>query len=113
EALNSSSDVQQALTRTLALVADLLGLRTGWIWLLDAGTGQFYNAAAQNLPPYLQEPVRMAGRSCWCLDHFREGRLTPEHIDVITCSRLKAAVKAGGLEGTRGVRCHPRLPPSL
>ncbi|MGH2425087.1 MAG: hypothetical protein ACRDF1_02220, partial [bacterium] len=58
EALNSSPDVQRALERTLGLVADLLGLRTGWIWLLDAETGQFYNAAARNLPPYLQKPVR-------------------------------------------------------
>ena len=62
EALNSSADVQQALERTLGLVADLLGLRTGWVWLLDPETGQFYDAAAQQLPPYLQEPVRMTGR---------------------------------------------------
>ena len=40
EALNSAPDVQQALERTLALVAELLGLQTGWIWLLD-GTGEF------------------------------------------------------------------------
>ncbi|MGH2395785.1 MAG: hypothetical protein ACRDFW_02115, partial [bacterium] len=39
EALNSSPDVQRALERTLGLVADLLGLRTGWIWLMDGETG--------------------------------------------------------------------------
>ena len=61
EALNSSPDVRQALERTLELVADLLGLRTGWVWLLDPETEQFYSAAGANLPPYLQEPVRMAG----------------------------------------------------
>jgi two-component system NarL family sensor kinase len=110
EALNSASDVQQALTRTLALVADLLGLRTGWVWLLDAETGQFYNAAAQNLPPYLREPVRMAGRSCWCLDNFREGKLTPENIDVMTCSRLRAAVEADELDAIQGLRCHASIP---
>src|SRR5919199_3381752 len=71
EALNSASDVRKALERTLSLVADLLGLRTGWVWLLDPDTGQFYSAAAQNLPPYLQESVRMTGAPCWCMIEFR------------------------------------------
>src|ERR687890_75159 len=65
EALHGSTDVQQALARTLGLVAGLLGLRTGWVWLVDPETDQFYVAAAQRLPPYLQEPVGMSGR--WCL----------------------------------------------
>src|SRR6266487_3002502 len=68
EALNSSADVRQALERTLGLVANLLGLRTGWVWLLDAETRQFYLAAAQDLPPYLREPVRMSGRPCLCTE---------------------------------------------
>src|SRR5438067_1945969 len=80
EALNSAADVREATARTLALVADLLGLQTGWVWLLDPETDQFYSAAVQNLPPYLQAPVRMTGRSCVCLDEFREGTLTPENI---------------------------------
>src|SRR5260221_6923937 len=88
EALNSAPDVPQALARSLALVTDLLGLQTGWVWLLDADTQQFYSAAAQNLPPYLQEPVRMTGASCWCIDHFRAGKLTPKNIDVMECSLL-------------------------
>src|SRR6266487_6917859 len=68
QALNSSADVRQALERTLGLVADLLGLQTGWVWLLDAETRQFYLAAAQDLPPYLREPVRMSGRPCLCTE---------------------------------------------
>src|SRR5438105_3906702 len=51
EVLNSSLDVTQALEGTLALVAELLGLRAGWVWLLDAETDQFYVAASRNLPP--------------------------------------------------------------
>src|SRR5438105_9659253 len=74
EALNSAPDVQQALTRTLGLVAELLGLRTGWVWLLDPETQQFYSAAAQELPPYLKEPVRMTGSSCWCIRLFQQGK---------------------------------------
>ena len=110
EALNSAPDVQQALERTLALVADLLGLRTGWVWLLDPETGQFYSAAVRNLPPYLQEPIRMTGSYCWCIDAFREGELTPKNIDVMECSRLRPAVRAEATELTSGLRYHASIP---
>ena len=69
EALNSSVDVRQALDRTLELVGELLGLETGWVWLLDPETRQFYVAASRNLPPFLQDPIRMSGRWCLCTDH--------------------------------------------
>jgi two-component system NarL family sensor kinase len=110
EALNSTPDVQQALEQTLAMVADLLGLRTGWIWLLDAETDQFYSAAVQNLPPYLQEPVRMTGHHCWCISSFLGGSLTPENIDVLECSRLLPAVRTRDADLTRGLRFHASIP---
>lgn len=110
EALNSSPDVQQALERTLGLVADLLGLHTGWIWLMDPETGRFYNAAARDLPPYLQAPVRMTGRSCWCLDEFTAGALTPKNIDVMECSRLWPAVQRQATELTHGLAYHASIP---
>jgi len=110
EALNSAPDVESALERTLALVADLLGLRTGWVWLIDPESGRWYNAAAQHLPPYLQEPVRMAGRSCWCIESFRDGELTPKNIDIIECSRLRPAVKEQATDLTRGLAYHASIP---
>ena len=110
EALNSATDVRQALERTLALVADLLGLRTGWVWLLDPETDQFYNAAAQNLPPYLREPVRMTGRWCECIGAFQEGDLSPRNVDVIECSRLAPAVRAQEHALTQGLRYHATVP---
>lgn len=110
EALNSAPDVRQALERTLALVADLLGLRTGWVWLLDPDTGQFYSAAAQHLPPYLQEPVRMTGYPCWCIQSFQAGKLAPKNIDVLECSRLRPAVQAQALELTEGLSYHASIP---
>ncbi len=110
EALNSAPNVQQALEQTLAMVADLLEVRTGWVWLRDPETGRFYNAAARNLPPYLQEPVRMTGRSCWCLDEFREGKLTPKNIDVMECSRLRPAVRRQATELTHGLAYHASIP---
>jgi two-component system NarL family sensor kinase len=110
EALNRSSDVRQALERTLALVARLLGLRTGWVWLLDPDTQQFYSAAVQHLPPYLQQPVRMTGHSCWCIEQFQDGKLTPRNIDVIECSRLRPAVNKKEVRLTYGLRYHASIP---
>ncbi|MGH2350255.1 MAG: histidine kinase [Chloroflexota bacterium] len=110
EALNSAPDVEQALTRTLGLVADLLGLQTGWVWLLDADTQQFYSAAVQNLPPFLRRPVEMTGDTCTCISEFRDGVLTPKNVDVLECSRLRRAVKAGAIEETEGLRYHASIP---
>jgi two-component system NarL family sensor kinase len=110
EALNSAPDVEQALTRTLALTTELMGLPTGWVWLRDPDSGQFYLAAAQNLPPYLRQPVRMTGRSCWCLEAFQNGALTPKNVDVIECSRLRPAVQAHRAEQTAGLQAHASIP---
>src|SRR5690242_10460305 len=94
EALHTAPDLEQALTRTLALTADFMGLHSGWVWLRDPDSGQYYSAATLNLPPYLQEPVRMAGgRSCWCLETFAAGALTAKNVDVIECSRLRPALQ--------------------
>src|SRR5262245_21317967 len=113
EALNSSADVRPALERTLALVADLLGLRTGWVWLLDPGTEQFYLAEAQNLPPYLQEPIRMSGSWCLCTELFRQGRLAPTNVDMLGCSPLREAFESRMSEATLGLRFHASIPLSF
>ncbi len=110
EGLNRSPDVRQALERTLGLVAELLGLRTGWVWLLDQETDQFYAAAVRELPPYLQQPVRMTGRHCWCIDDFRDGALTPRNIDVMECSRLRPAARSRTGEQTAGLSYHASIP---
>jgi two-component system NarL family sensor kinase len=111
EALNRSVDLEQALESVLALVADLLDLRSGWIWLLkpDADgidADSFYPAATRELPPALaRNPKRMTG-SCLCLDEFCEGNLQgAANIDVLECSRL-----AGAVGGTEGLRYHATIP---
>jgi two-component system NarL family sensor kinase len=108
EALNSATTEQQATGEALRRMTDLLGVETGWVWLRDPGSGDFYNAAVQTLPPYLQEPVRMTGRSCWCLELFRKGQLTARNIDVVECSRLAPAVSSPAATG--GLRCHASVP---
>jgi two-component system, NarL family, sensor kinase len=113
EALNSAPTVQEALERTLALVTDLFGLQTGWVWLLNRETGHIYSAAARNLPPYLQEPVRMSGGWCLCIEQFREGSLTPRNVDVMECSRLRPAVRARQTDLTHGLAHHASVPLSF
>ena len=109
-ALNSAATAQAALDQTLAHVAELLGLHTGWVWLHDAESDRFYSAAALNLPPYLQEPVRMTGEPCWCLESFRTGKLTPSNIRLIQCSRLYPAASANDVAATQGLCCHASIP---
>ncbi len=105
-ALNQSVELDQALRAALAQVAELLGLRTGWIWLLDEETNESYLAAAQNLPPALAvNPRRMEGR-CYCLDTYRAGDLSgAANVNVVTCSRLRGLV-----DGTDGLRYHASIP---
>ena len=110
EALNGAGDVGEALQTTLEQVARLLELHTGWIWLVDASSGRFYGAVAQHLPPFLREPVRMSGQTCWCLKAFRAGELTAGNIDVMECSRLRSAVADRDRAQTRGLRYHASIP---
>ncbi len=110
ETLASERHIRFALERTLRMVADWLEMEAGWIWLLDPETGRPYSAAVYNLPPYLQEPVRMTGKSCWCLDEFAAGRLPPRNIGVMKCSRLREALQHGQEEATRGLQSHASVP---
>lgn len=106
-ALNQEVDLSAALNTALKKVADLLQLRTGWIWLLQDGCADFhYLAAAQNLPPALRDnPQRMEG-SCHCLNTFRAGDLDgAANINVVTCTRLWGLV-----DGTDGLRYHTSVP---
>ena len=102
--------MQSALERTLEVIAEELKLDTGWVWLVDPNTGHVYSAAARNLPPYLQEPVRMTGSTCWCIEQFREGSLESRNVDVISCSRLRPAVRENRDDLTREIAHHATVP---
>src|SRR5205085_4625431 len=106
---NRKIDVHEALQEVLAQVTNLLGLQTGWVWLLDQ-QGEPYLAAAQALPPYLADhPKRMTGY-CLCLDTFLEGDLEgAANINVLRCSRLKHAELEGD-PTSWGLRFHASVP---
>ena len=107
--LNRKIDVHEALQEVLAQVTKLLGLRTGWVWLLD-DQDRPYLAAAQSLPPYLADhPQRMSG-SCLCLDTFLQGNLEgASNVDVLRCSRLKNAEREHD-PTSLGLRFHSSVP---
>lgn len=110
DALSMSADVPSALARVLEIVARSLGLNAGWVWLCDPETSDFYSVAAQNLPPYLQDPVHMTGSTCWCIEAFRLNRLRPDNIEMMQCSRLTSAAGPGRAESTGGLRHHATVP---
>jgi two-component system, NarL family, sensor kinase len=106
--LNRSVELGEALGFTLSQVAELLGLRTAWIWLIDDSSPEPYLAAARNLPPALSDdPRRMDGsRYCYCLDTYKKGDLGgAANVNVLTCSRLDGLV-----DGTGGLRYHASIP---
>ena len=109
--LNRTVDLGEALDFTLSQVAELLGLRTGWIWLMGEAPSAFpqpYLAATQNLPPALaDDPRRMDGSGyCYCLDTYKKGDLEgAANVNVLTCSRLDGLV-----DGTDGLRYHASIP---
>lgn len=106
--LNRSVNLGDTLNFTLEQVAEILGLRTGWIWLQNEDSLQFYLAASRNLPPALaKDPARMDGAGyCYCLDTYKKGDLSgAANVNVVTCSRLKGLV-----DGTDGLRHHASIP---
>src|ERR687885_1093995 len=106
--LNRSVNLSETLDFTLSQVAELLGLRTGWIWLRGEDSSEPYLAAAQNLPPALaNNPRRMDGSGyCYCLDTYKKGDLEgAANVNVLACSRLKGLV-----DGTDGLRYHASIP---
>lgn len=106
EGLNRAIDLHEALDTALRLVADLLGLHSGWVWLLDEDTGEPQVAAQLNLPAGLaQYPARMRG-GCLCLDTFRAGDLTgAASVNLLRCSRLQYLT-----EGAEGLSYHASIP---
>jgi len=106
--LNRSVNLSETLEFTLSQVAELLGMRTGWIWLISEDSSEPYLAATQNLPPALaSDPRRMDGAGyCYCLDTYKKGDLDgAANVNVLTCSRLQGLV-----DGTDGLRYHASIP---
>lgn len=80
-------DVRESLQETLRLVAPLLGVESGWVFLRDRD--RFALAASHGLPALLaaEAASRMSG-TCRCLDLLASGRL-PLAVNIVDCQRLE------------------------
>ncbi len=107
EELNRAVEIKSALEIALKMVAELFGLKSGWVWLLDEETSEPFLAASRNLPPFLTaKPSRMRGSNCLCLRTFRAGDISgAANVNVLECSRLE-----GEVDGTDGLRYHASIP---
>ncbi|MFL5541298.1 MAG: GAF domain-containing sensor histidine kinase [Longimicrobiaceae bacterium] len=109
QALGRSADLAESLDAALATVADVLGLETGWVWLLEEGDPEPRLAAARALPPALRDHPRAMRGDCYCLSTFRAGDLRgAANVNVVWCSRLEKVVEGG--DGNLGLRCHASVP---
>src|SRR5215218_6516380 len=109
QALSGPADLSQSLEAALATVADVLGLETGWVWLLDE-RGEPELAAARALPQALRDhPDAMHG-DCYCLKTFRAGDLRgAANVNVVWCSRLAVLADDDADEIGR-LQCHASVP---
>ncbi len=107
DALNREVDLARALDAALQKIAELFDVQTGWVWLQREDTGATYLAAALNLPPGLaNDPARMEGGYCYCLDKYALGEMeNARNVSIITCTRLQ-----GLEEGAEGLRYHASVP---
>lgn len=107
--LNKEVQLEKALHSALQQIAQLLELKTAWIWLFNADTKMAYIAAAINLPPIFDEKPELLTGWCWCIEKYLTGTgkelKTAYNISEITCTRLQNLEK-----GTDGLRYHASVP---
>ena len=110
QALSGPADLTRSLEAALATVADVLGLETGWVWLLDE-SNEPRLAASRALPPALRDhPDAMHG-DCYCLKTFRAGDLRgAANVNVVWCSRLALLTDDDRDDDAERLQCHASVP---
>jgi GAF domain-containing protein len=90
QTLNRALDLREALDAALPQIVDIMGLRTGWIFLRDEANA-FKLAARHELPPAITYPGPAWSGDCDCQDLCNEGKLN-KAVNMVRCSRLRHAV---------------------
>lgn len=101
--LNKAVDVRDALDSALSHIIELMGLRTGWIFLLDE-SGSYRLAARHDLPPAITYPGPAWKDVCDCQELCSNHKLS-KAVNMVRCSRLKRAVG-----DKRGLYQHASVP---
>ncbi|MBC8077279.1 MAG: GAF domain-containing protein, partial [Chloroflexales bacterium] len=103
QTLNKALDLREALDSALTHIVELMGLSTGWIFLLDEG-GAHRLAARHQLPPALNYPGPPWDDDCSCQELCASGKLN-KAVNMVQCSRLRRAVG-----DKRGLSQHASVP---
>ncbi len=90
QTLNQALDLREALDAALPKIVEIMGLRTGWIFLRD-DAGAFKLAARHDLPPAISYPGPPWLGDCSCQNMCQEGKLN-KAVNMVRCSRLRHAV---------------------
>lgn len=90
QTLNRALDLREAIEAALPHIVELMGLRTGWIFLLDE-SGAWRLAARHDLPPAIGYPGPAWADTCSCQELCAEGKLN-KAVNIVRCSRLRHAV---------------------
>jgi serine phosphatase RsbU (regulator of sigma subunit) len=111
EILNRAVDVREVLQSSLADIVALLGLETGWIFLVDEptqdrwGENRYRLAAYHNLPPALDiNNQQLWEKGCDCQGLCNAGKLKHAYNEV-RCSRLEES-----LGDRKGLAVHASVP---
>jgi len=112
--LNESLELHSALRASLEQLVRLMGLTTGWIFLLDPDAwskrpAQLIHTADFQLPPALaaNDAALMKSDGCACQDLFDTGKFK-KSVNILDCSRIEDAIEAEGDVG--GLRIHASVP---
>lgn len=107
--LNQEFSLHAVLKSALEKTVQLLGLQTGWIWLVQEDSKSVYLAASYQLPPALaNHPERLSGW-CYCIKvYFANALESASNVSEITCTRLKDIDS-----GTLDLKFHASIPISI
>lgn len=89
ETLNKGGRLPETLASALPMIVGLLGLHTGWVFLLSE-QDTFFVAGHHNLPPALTYPSSAWDGSCECQRLMCAGSLCAV-AQIVECSRLRSA----------------------
>jgi GAF domain-containing protein len=90
QTLNRALDMREALDAALPHIVEMMGLRTGWIFLRDEASA-FRLVARHDLPPAITYPGPAWSGDCSCQELCVNGKLN-KAVNMVRCSRLKHAV---------------------
>ncbi|MBK9940007.1 MAG: hypothetical protein IPP13_00055 [Kouleothrix sp.] len=86
QTLNRALDLREALDAALPSIVEIMGLRSGWVFLRDE-TGAFKLAARHDLPPAISYPRPAWASECSCQELCVAGKLH-KAVNIVRCSRL-------------------------